>query len=366
MSKLASNLMKVLAAAVLLVLAAAPLAALEPAADDPALQPAELMPRASRAQLFDIVGAEGRAFAVGQHGIVLRRDTDGRWQQRPTPTRAALTAIAAAEGQLWAVGHSGVILHSADGGESWMRQRVEVWDPYSDEPSHGAPLLDVLMLDGRAGFAVGAFSKILRTSDGGTHWERLALSAAEPQTAAPGEDRFAVYDAAGVLDPDLLVLGAEADPHLNAIARDAAGSLYLAGERGAMFRSDDLGQTWQRLVFPYEGSMFGILAWGAGHVLAFGLRGHVFESTDGGASWSQLDTGTEVALMGGVARPGGGVVIVGNEGVILERRDAASPLTRRIHQNALGETPVLSGVLPADAGGLLLIGEKGVDTDVQG
>jgi photosystem II stability/assembly factor-like uncharacterized protein len=169
------------------------------------------------------------------------------------------------------------------------------------------------------------------------------------------------FDDSGVLDASQLVLEDEEDPHLNAIGRDAAGTLYIAGERGAMFRSSDNGDNWQRLSFPYEGSMFGIVGWDAGHVLAFGLRGNVFESTDGGDSWSRLDTGTEVALMGGAALPDGGAVIVGNEGTILRRADGASPFERSIFENAQGETPVLSGAIPDDAGHLILIGDKGAD-----
>ena len=58
----------------------------------------------------------------------------------------------------------------------------------------------------------------------------------------------------------------------------------IAGERGAFFRSRDGGQTWERKRLPYEGSMFGILAWDAGHLLAFGLRGNLFRSGDAGVT----------------------------------------------------------------------------------
>ena len=359
------------AALALALIAPSALRAAEPPLDDPAVQPAEILPLASRALLLDLVRASAGIFAVGERGIVLRGDGNGAWTQLPVPTRTALTSVASADGELWVAGHSGLILRSSDNGDTWTRQRVDVWDPQSFEPSQGAPILDLLFVDANKGFAVGAFAKLLRTVDGGQTWVELSLKSDAPtldddialgESASIGVDEEdAGFDASGVLSADELMLDDEVDPHLNAIARDADGNLYLAGERGAMFRSRDNGDSWQRLDFPYEGSMFGVMAWGAGQVLAFGLRGHVFESTDGGESWSQLDTATQVALMGGTALPNGGAVIVGNEGTILRRADAASPFERITFQNADGETPVLSGAIPDDAGGLILIGEKGAD-----
>jgi photosystem II stability/assembly factor-like uncharacterized protein len=359
-----------LATALLLALAwATPGLTAEPAADDPAVLASESMPLASKALLLDLARTSAGLFAVGERGIALRGDGAGGWTQLSVPTRVALTSVATADGELWAAGHSGVILRSSDNGDTWTRQRVDVWSPDSMAPSQGAPILDLLFADASSGFAVGAFSTLLRTRDGGATWEALSLKgeapvvegAADADAISEAGDDPTAFDGSGVLSADLLVLEDEVDPHLNAIARDPAGTLYLAGERGAMFRSRDNGDSWQRLAFPYEGSMFGVMTWDAGHVLAFGLRGNVFESTDGGDSWSRLDTGTEVALMGGSALPGGGAVIVGNEGTILQRADGASPFERTTFQNADGETPVLSGAIPDDAGGLILIGDKGAD-----
>lgn len=368
---------RVLATAVLAAVAALPAArAAEPPADDPAVQPSELLPLSTQTLLLDAVRTGAGVFAVGERGIALRRGDSGQWAQLPTPTRVTLTAVAAADGELWVAGHDGVILRSSDNGDSWTRQRVDVWSPQSTEPSQGAPILDLLFIGAEKGYAVGAFSTLLRTNDGGRTWVRLSLKGEtpaaeagvvpEPDAEPDAGDTAASFDDGAVLGAEDLELADETDPHLNAIARDPAGTLYIAGERGAMFRSRDDGSTWQRLSFPYEGSMFGIVTWDAGHVMAFGLRGNVFESTDGGDTWSRLDTGAEVTLMGGSALPGGGVVIVGNEGVILERKDGASPLERREHQNARGETPVLSGAIPDADGTLILIGDKGVDRDGHG
>src|SRR3546814_5726980 len=86
-------------------------------------------------------------------------------------------------------------------------------------------------------------------------------------------------------------------PHLNGIARTSAGELMIAAERGSAFRSRDGGVTWERIALPYGGSMFGAVAWEAGHVLMYGLRGKVFETTDLGDSRSEEHTSELQSLM---------------------------------------------------------------------
>lgn len=362
--------MRTLPAAALLLILACPLAAQPPAdgsddvpADDPAVLAAEPMPRVAHSLLLDVVANGKGMAAVGERGHVLLSSDGSRWTQAEhVPTRATLTAIAEAGGRYWAAGHDGVILHSRDDGRSWERQRVSPWRPGGADPEAGVPLLDILFLDENHGFAIGAYSLLLETHDGGASWRArfLADETEIPDEAGP------VATPAGepgdwIFSEDELQLEAEADPHLNAIVRTGSGALLIAGERGTVFRSRDRGDTWERLSLPYEGSMFGVLAWQGDHVLVFGLRGNVFESMDLGDSWIEVDTGTTSSLMGGHALPDGGAVIVGAEGVVLHRQHAGAPFRVRTFTNQAGETPVLSGVLPAADGGLVVIGDRGVD-----
>ena len=107
-----------------------------------------------------------------------------------------------------------------------------------------------------------------------------------PNRAAPAADGDDwTYDEAD------LMLDAETDPHLNAIARTGSGALVIAGERGTFLRSRDGGETWESRRLPYEGSMFGVLAWEDDHILVHGLRGNVYESTNLGDSWTRVETG---------------------------------------------------------------------------
>jgi len=321
-----------------------------------------------RSLMLDITDAASRGVIIGERGHILVSESRSDWRQvEGVPTRSTLTAVAAVGDKVWAVGHEGTILHSADGGLTWSVQReehkpsdAELDDPdFEFDPRRGAPLLDVMFVDGDRGFAIGAFSLMLHTSDGGAHWERVSVTGANKEEtdepAAQGGDEW-------TFDESDLALEEESDPHLNGIARDEKGLLVAVGERGAAFRSRDDGKTWERLQLPYGGSMFGVLALGPGHFLAYGLRGHVLETRDAGSSWVELDTSTELSLMGGAVVPDsqGGVVLVGANGVVLYRPDANTPLGRSTFVNQNQETPVLAAVWPIGARTFLVVGERGI------
>lgn len=329
----------------------------EPAKDDPSVSNAEKKGRAANSLLLDAVRTNAGYFAVGERGHILI-STDGRtWTQAEVPTRSALTSIATADGQLWAAGHDGVILHSADNGLAWSRRRVSVWQPGSDDITLGVPVLDLLFSDASNGIAVGAYSLMLVTSDGGATWTQKRIGTAPVSTAAPAAT---TRDGEWTFSADQLQLEEESDPHFNAIARTGSGALVIVGERGTVYRSRDNGATWQKTRFPYQGSMFGVLAWEGEHILAFGLRGNAYESKDLGDTWTKVDTGSANSLMGGVALANGGAVLVGANGKFLSRGGSNDGFIATTYQTAAGESPVLSGVLPDDSGGYVVISDKGV------
>lgn len=340
--------------------AAAPEGESAAAPTDPALLDAEQLPRASRSLLLDVVRTNAGYFAVGERGHVIVSEDGQAWTQAAIPTRSTLTAIAAFDGVLWAAGHDGVIVHSTDGGQTWTRRRAAPWSLDLVDPSEGVPVLDLLFTDNLNGIAIGAYSLMLVTRDGGVTWEPRALGADAPDddaAQAPASDSAGGDD--WTFDAADLELEAESDPHLNAIARTESGALVIAGERGAFFRSRDGGETWESKRLPYEGSMFGILTWGDSRLLAFGLRGNVLESTDLGDTWTAIDTGTTTSLMGGHALPDGGAILVGGNGLVLVRQDGDSPFVRGEYETAAGETASLAGVIPAGDDGFLVVGDRG-------
>lgn len=329
----------------------------DPAKDDPSVSNAEKLGRVANSLMLDAVQTNAGFFVVGERGHILS-STDGKtWAQAEVPTRSALTSIATADGQLWAAGHDGVILHSADNGQAWTRRRVSVWQPGSDDITLGVPVLDLLFSDASNGIAIGAYSLMLVTADGGATWTQKRIASAQVSTAAPAAT---TRDGEWTFSADQLQLEEESDPHFNAIARTGSGALVIVGERGTVYRSRDNGDTWQKARLPYQGSMFGVLAWEGEHILAYGLRGNAYESRDLGDTWTKVDTGSASSLMGGTAMANGGAVLVGANGRFLLRNGSNDAFETSTYLNAAGESPLLSGVLADGNGGFVVIGDKGV------
>ncbi len=289
-------------------------------------------PLAARSLLLDAVAADGRMVAVGARGHVLISDDGGdTWRQSPSvPTRATLTAVFFHDRDLgWAVGHDAVILRTRDGGENW--------ELLHSAPEEERPFLDVWFADADHGFAIGAYGFFFATADGGDTWEDRLITP---------------VDESGEVDP--YDLGG--DFHLNHIARDSSGRLFIAAEAGTIYRSDDGGENWRTLPSPYEGSFFGSLPLAGDSLLLFGLRGNLFRSDDAGESWQAIDTGTVAILNHGLERSDGTVVVAGTAGALLVSNDGG--LSFRLAPRP--DRQALAAALETGGGDLILIGEFGV------
>lgn len=283
----------------------------------PASLPAEIMPLAQRALLLDVTLAGDRAVAVGERGHILLSDDYGiTWRQVNVPTRATLTAVYFVDAQWgWAVGHDNVILQTRDGGASWRMQ----YPP----GNVGNSFLDVVFFDREQGIAVGAYGMAMRTRNGGETWV--------PHT--PSED----------------------DMHFNRISQGPDGRLFIAVEGGDLLSSTDMGNRWDYLDSPYDGSLFGLLPLSNRVWLTYGLRGNVFRSTDAGQSWSAIDLTAPVLITAAVRMASGTIVLAGQGEQFFRSRDGGRTFT-------LWRVPVQAAANLAEMpdGSLLAVGLNGV------
>lgn len=324
------------------------------AQDEVTPRSAEIAPLADESLLLDVIRAGNALVAVGTRGHVLTSSDGTSWEQSAdVPVQAALTKVDFAGGHLWAVGHDSVILHSADMGRTWTLQHFA--------PDWQRPLLDVLFLDARRGFAIGAYGLFMHTSDGGDTWEDLDMADLVTSEAIDwpeqsgaelmAEDPEAYYDASASMDKGCYEF---MECHLNDMVRLADGRLVIVAERGYGFRSTDEGESWESFRFPYAGSMFGVVEQGD-CLVAFGLRGHIQKSCDFGNTWSAVEADTDSSLMGGLVTDQGTVVMVGNSSTVVRLSVDGAP---GVSSEQLGSD--LAAVARAPDGSLVSVGEEGV------
>lgn len=322
--------------------------------------PAFRAPKAAGAMLLDVVRAGSRVVAVGEHGIVLYSDTQGKtWQQADVPVSVTLTAAYFATPKKgWVVGHDGVILHSEDGGAHWSKQfdgnkanalvlaamqkramqarpaEAQAAERALDDARAGAkfgpsrPLFGVWFRDESEGLVVGAFGQLFHTSDGGRSWTLWSER---------------------IDNPDNL--------HLNAISAAPGGALLIAGEAGKIFRSADGGASWAMLDTGYQGQLYGVLSMpgGQGVLIAFGFGGRVFRSTDHGAHWQQAALDEKKPLVSGLILPDGGLALLSYGGKIYRSADQGQNFTR--DRNSAGLS--VAAMARLDQGTFIVAGTSG-------
>lgn len=321
--------------------------------------PAIKAPLAAQSLMLDVIRKEDDFVAVGSRGHVLLSDDGRDWRQAGSvPVQATLTRVTQFGRRLWAVGHDATIISSTDGGETWFIQHFE--------PEAQEPLLDVLFVNPNEGFAIGAYGRFMTTSDGGINWDtgRLAdrvtseaidwaeLARVQGDIEEFADEQDADIDAEEFVNKGCFEFG---ECHLNAIIQLGSERLMIAAERGYGFRSTDGGETWEAFRFPYTGSMFGLVQQDD-CILAFGLRGHIQKSCDFGRQWREITVDSQQSLMGGIVLDDDTVVLVG-AGATLLRIDPEENVSRDADQ--LGGD--YAAVATAEDGGLVLVGEDGVE-----
>ncbi|ULU23487.1 WD40/YVTN/BNR-like repeat-containing protein [Dyella terrae] len=175
-------------------------------------------------------------------------------------------------GRLYAVGGPGLAIAAApsDTATTW---HVASYSEFADI------LNAITFLDDKLGFAVGGAGLILRTRDGGEHWESF-------------NSTFASYK-----DPQRAALTFEGAAYAIAFADPTHG--VVVGEQ-RILRSADAGQTWERVAQPLDGVALQRLQFtDKQHGWAVGSSGTVLRTDDVGAHWTAVSLGdSEVHLMG--------------------------------------------------------------------
>ncbi|HCE6997881.1 TPA: glycosyl hydrolase [Pseudomonas aeruginosa] len=251
--------------------------------------PAVQASNATQATMLAAGWAGARMVAVGDHGVVLLSDDQGKqWHQaRSVPLSTPLTGVSFVDAKRgWAVGHWGAILATTDGGESWQVQRLAT--------EEDRPLFAVHFFNARQGVAVGLWSLVLTTEDGGRTW------AEQPVQAPPGAKR--------------------ADLNLMGLFADSRGTLYATAEHGQVLLSEDQGKNWRYLDTGYEGTLWSGAVLADGRLLLGGQRGTLLQGSADGKGFRRVPTSSKGSVTC-VAVAGSRVLAVGLDGLSVQSSD---------------------------------------------
>ncbi len=216
------------------------------------------------------------------------------------------------------VGSYGKILRTDDGGVHWQIQKTPV-------RNH---LQKVAAWDQQALLAIGDKSAVLVTEDAGQTWTQVEVP------SFPYGDQLLSAD----IDPDngrAWVVGSmgtvlmsddrgkswsmahpEEDVSWNDVKVAPDKTIWVVGEFGTVKYSKNNGESWELVSVPTEASLNAIDFSNATHGVIVGLSGTILATVDGGLNWQLVESEAQTHLFG-LLWDGSNYHAIGDAGMIL-------------------------------------------------
>ncbi len=265
--------------------------------------------------------------AVSRAGVLWQRDAHGGWRQlaeRTVPDEIwSFGADARLPGRLYLGVSPALVYRSDDRGETWTAceslKSMPGYETWTFPPPPHIPHVRSIAIDPErvGGLYIGVEEGgVYRSPDGGDTWEGLNdglyWDVHNVRPAADGEELYATTGAGFHRSDDAgqhwghVTQGIA--PHrytMPLLLSQTSGRLFTAaaagppptwsqGVNGALFRSDDAGRSWQRLLTglppQFERMPAGLIEDDSGRV-AIACGGDVFLSDDAGDHWSTIADG---------------------------------------------------------------------------
>lgn len=270
--------------------------------------------------------ATGTILASGADGHAWTRDRAGVWRRTGLDARgASLVALAVLPGGRALAAGEGVVLDSDDAGHTW---RTAPAIPELPAPVFGAARVNGLAAGGVRRFIAGAAFTAALSDDGGRRWVASRMTydgldvVAQINAVAIGTSSVTV--AAGYYylgsSRDGLSFTQRLPPReagwLNDVVYLGGSRWCVVGDRGAVFVSDDDGETWVDRSPGTALNLYAVDFWEHDRGLAVGQSGAAWRTLDGGATWQDVSTGLDV-MLGDVVLTGRWSALVGGEGGLL-------------------------------------------------
>jgi len=236
--------------------------------------------------LLGVSCGQKASIAVGQAGLIMRKEGDAAWAQVDSGTDQRLLSVSANESGLAViVGGFGTVLKSTDAGQTWAPLSFD-WEAILND-FYEPHVYDVSVATDGIITLVGEFDLVLRSEDQGETWATVN----------------------------------KGDTSLFALHYRDASTGFSVGQNGKVVKTVDGGLTWTVLPVPTTENLLDV--WSSGsQVLVTGIR-TLLRSRDDGLNWEVITEGDVSvqwyqAIEGVVGEAGtDSVVMVGHSGRVI-------------------------------------------------
>lgn len=210
--------------------------------------------------LFGVSDLGNEVWVCGANGTILHSANRSTWEIQKSGVDENLSSIHFVNAKRgFVVGYHGTVLKTTDGGATWTKVAVE----------SAYYLTDVFFVNESRGFIVGEYGTVLSTSDGGSSWSPVKVSK---------EKLDVIFN-----DIDF--------------AEGRFG--WIVGEFGKVLKSTDAGKTWKSVDLGLgEYMLFAVHVIDKSRVVITGADGLVCRTEDGGRTWKKVDLGMKNQLFG--------------------------------------------------------------------
>lgn len=338
----------------MLALSAACLAgALSSAAADASLlsQPSPASTKWRSLVQLSVARAGSRLVCAGERGFIALSDDHGvSWRQVKVPVSTALTRVAFVDAKAgWAVGHAGAVLKTSDGGEHWEK----VYDGVMAAKAE---------LEAATAEADGSVASRRRADEArrlvadGPDKPFLSMRFADAQhgvvVGAYGL-AFETHDGGRTWQSLVGRLEAGQRRHFYAVQSSGDRTLF-AGEQGVLLASRDGGRTFSTVTLPGKGTVFGLLQVNS-TLVAYGLKGALYRSNDQGSTWEVISI-PQVTLTAGLLLANGSLLLGNEAGQMFVSTDEGRTFT----QVKIRNPEPITGLVEAADGAVVRAGPRGV------
>lgn len=283
--------------------------------------------------LHTITSKDGICVAAGEYGaIIISKDKGVTWTAIKNKTTETLQSVSIQGNTIRCAGNGGTIVTSSDAGATWRAAEGLVSDDlrfitflddskgfiggtsgtlYSTTTggkSWTSVLIDTLFSfqkcvfrDNSTGIAMGSTGSCYRTVDGGTTWTRENISGINQwmnSAVFNGTDIIAVGDEGTICTKSTSWTSNRtlSSGNTHFVIKNNASAIWVAGENGSIYRSDNNGTTWNSTALPQKDDCID-LSFMNTTIQAVTTGGTIYESADNGTSWSSISVLPNASLL---------------------------------------------------------------------